>query len=264
MPTRRQCLAALLFSASLLAVAAAPARSAETRPLTVFAASSLKGVLDRVADTFTAKTGQAVSLSFAASSTLARQIEAGAPADLVITADEKWIDYLDKRGLLAPQSRVDLLGNRLVLVAPAASPVTVDLAQGLDLSSLLGPHDIFALGEPKGVPAGAYGRQALEHFGAWESVKGRISQSDSAKAVAALVARGEAPLGIVFLTDALAEPKLTIVATFPPESHRPIIYPAALVSASTHPGRAAFLAMLSGPDAAKLFAEAGFTPLGGN
>lgn len=239
---------------------AQPQASMAADSLTVFAAASLKETLSTIADSWKKETGQQVKLSFAASSALAKQIDEGAPADLFISADLAWMDHLDKAGELAPGTRADLLGNRIVLVAPAASTLTVKIAPHFDLAGLLG-KDRLAMGNVAAVPAGVYGKAALENLGVWDSVKDKVAQADNVRAALALVSRQEAPLGIVYETDAKVDPGVKIVDRFPETSHPPIVYPAAVLKSSTSPQAKSFLAYLKTAKAADVFKAAGFTVL---
>lgn len=241
-----------------LAVAAlAPLAARAADPVVVFAAASLKGTLDVAGAQFEAATGTPVTVSFAASSALARQIEEGAPADMFVSADLKWMSYLTDKGLVAADSRVDLLGNRIVLVAPAGSAESVDIAPGFPLATLLGDGRL-AMGDPAAVPAGLYGKAALEKLGVWSSVAAKVAPAENVRAALLLVSRGEAPLGIVYATDAASDPGVAVVGTFPADSHPPIVYPAALLKAAKNPAAAEFLAFLKRPETLKIFADAGF------
>jgi molybdate transport system substrate-binding protein len=233
---------------------------AEPQPILLFAAASLKNALDDIDQTWQRDTGKPVTASYAASSTLAKQIENGAPADLFISADTQWMDYLDQRALLKPGSRSDLLGNTLVLIAPAKSDVALTVAPGFPLAATLGDGRL-AMADPASVPAGKYGKAALEKLGVWPSVANRIAAAENVRAALLLVARGEAPLGIVYATDAAVEPGVRIVATFPPDTHPPIVYPIALMAASQNPNAPALLAYLHGAAARAQFQKAGFTTL---
>jgi molybdate transport system substrate-binding protein len=210
-------LAALLFC-----LATAPFASADT--ITVFAAASLKEALDAAAKPFEAATGNKVSVSYAGSNALAKQIEAGAPATLFISADLDWIDYVEKRGLTLPGTRKDLLGNDLVLIAPAAATAAVKIAPGFDLAAALGGGRL-ALANPDSVPAGKYAKAALTKLGAWQGVETHIAPAENVRAALALVSRAEAPLGIVYRTDAMADNGVRVVDVFPEGSHPPIVYP---------------------------------------
>lgn len=247
-------LAGMAFGLAMAWLAAlAPAGAAEVR---VFAASSLADALDAVADAFTAETGTAVVASYASSAAVARQIGEGAPADVVISADEAWMDHLAARGLIRPDSRFDLVGNALVLVAPAGAAPVLPIEPGFPLAVALGDGRL-AVGEVTSVPAGRYARAALEALGAWEGVRDRLAEAENVRAALLLVARGEAPLGVVYATDAAAEPGVEVVGTFPPDSHPPIVYPAAAVAGAGDPA-ASFLAFLRGPQAAAVFDRLGF------
>ena len=256
--TRRVSLA-VATSAALLAVPGGAL--AQPAPLTIFAAASMKNALDAAAALWASRTGKpAPRISYAASNTLAKQIEQGAPADVFVSADLDWMDYLDTRKLIRAGSRVDLLGNRLVLVAPKDALTPIVLGPGLDLARALGSGRL-AMGNVDAVPAGKYGKAALEKLGAWDGVKDRIAQADSVRAALLLVSRGEANLGIVYATDAVAEPNVVVVGTFPADSHPSIVYPVALVRDSTNPDGADFLTFMRGGDARPIFQSQGFTVL---
>jgi molybdate transport system substrate-binding protein len=237
-----------------------PSSKAQARDLVVFAAASLKNALDDASAAWTQETGKRVVISYAASNALAKQIEAGAPADLFFSADLDWMEYAASKGLIRPESRVDLLGNSLVLIAPKDSPSQISLQPGLDLAASLG-SDRLALGHVDAVPAGKYGKAALEKLGAWEGVKDKLAQTDNVRAALLLVSRGEAPLGIVYRTDAASDPKVRIVATFPGSSHPPIVYPIAVTAESSHPDAAPLLAFLRSEKAKLFFEKQGFTVL---
>jgi molybdate transport system substrate-binding protein len=247
----RAALAAILFAGAPLVASAAD--------VTVFAAASLTDALQRVSDSYKAKAGQSVALSFAASSVLARQIEASGGADMFVSADKDWMDYLDNKGLIAHDTRRNLLGSHLVLVAPAASTVKVTIAPHFDLASALGGGRL-AVADPDTVPAGKYGKTALTSLGVWNTVADRLVIAENVRVALAYVARGEAPLGIVYTTDAIAEPKVRIVDTFPDNSHQPIVYPVALTK-DAKPAAKSFLDFLGGPEAAAIFSKAGFVVL---
>ncbi len=225
----------------------------------VFAAASLKTALDAIAEKWRADTAKAATISYAASSTLAKQVDNGAPAELFISADEDWMDYLQRRNLTDPQSRIDLLGNRLVLIAPASTGSSTNIAPGFPLARLLGDGHL-AIADPNAVPAGRYAKAALEKLGVWQAVAGRIAAAENVRAALLLVARDEARLGIVYQTDAAAEPAVRIVATFPPDSHPPIVYPMALTRAAG-PEAPGFATYLRTPAARALFEAQGFTVL---
>lgn len=251
----RRCFLALALAAGL----ATAAQAADTQ---VFAAASLKNALDNIIAQYKAETGKGVAASYAASSALARQIEQGAPADIFMSADLDWMDYLQQRNLVRPETRVSLLGNRLVLIAPADSQAQVEIGKGFGLAKLLGDGRL-AVGETASVPAGRYAKAALETLGVWTSVEAKLAPAENVRAAMALVARGEAPLGIVYETDAVAEKGVKVVGFFPEDSHPPIVYPVALTAASANPDAPAFLAYIRSAKAAPLFKQQGFTLLGG-
>jgi molybdate transport system substrate-binding protein len=242
-------------------IGVAAAHAAEAQELLVFAAASLKDALDAAIVEYTAAdSGREVVASYASSSTLARQIEQGAPADLFISANPEWMDYLAERGLIHADSRTDLLGNGLVLVAPEDSEVSVEIAPSFDLlGSLAGGR--LAMGDPDHVPAGVYGKAALESLGVWHEVAPAVVRADNVRAALALVARGEAPLGIVYRSDAVADPSVRIVGAFPEDSHPPIIYPVAVIADSKHPGAAGLVDFLKSRSAASVFERYGFSLL---
>lgn len=246
--------------AALLSFAMAGARAADASGgVLVFAAASLANVLADLDEAFTARTGVRVTSSLAASSTLAKQIEAGAPADVYFSADLQWMDYLQQRGLLRPGSRRDLLGNSLVLIAPSANPLRVRIGPGLDLQRLLGGGRL-AVADPDSVPAGIYAREALEKLGVWSSVAPRLVRAENVRAALEYVARGDAPLGIVYRTDALVEKRVRVVGVFPADSHPPIVYPVALTRrAGTAAAR--YLAFITGSEARPIFRKWGFEPV---
>ena len=224
----------------------------------MFAAASLTDSLKSVADAYQAKTGIKVTLSFGASSTLARQIEQGAQADLFLSADSDWMDYLQKKSLIADTTRKDLLGNRLVLVAAADAKPAPRIAPHFDLAGALG-NGRLALADPASVPAGKYAKAALTSLGVWDSVASKVAQAENVRVALEYVARGESPYGIVYATDAKLAPNLRIAGVFPENSHPPIVYPAALTKTAA-PGAKAFLDFLSGAQARAIFEKAGFTP----
>jgi len=230
-------------------------------PVTIFAAASLQDGLRALARDWAARGHPAPRLSFAASSALARQIEQGAPADLFLSADEPWMDYLAARGLILPASRVSALGNTLVLVAPSAARHVAALTRETDLLALLGPQGRLALADPAHVPAGRYARAALEWMGQWGALAPRLARAENVRAALLLVERGEAPLGIVYATDALALPGLRVLGTFPAGSHPPITYPFALTRRAEGNAEAlALLAFLTGPEAMPAWQRHGFLP----
>jgi len=237
------------------ATAVAPAARAQSAGPVIFAAASLKTALDEIAAGWRESGKPAVRISYAASSALAKQIEQGAPAELFVSADTDWMDYLETKGLIDQDTRVNLLGNEIVLIAPRDSTGT-----GLDLLRQLGDRKL-AMANVDAVPAGKYGKAALEKLGAWGGVKGKIAQAENVRAALLLVARGEAPLGIVYATDAAAEPNVRIVGRFPAGSHPPIVYPAALIRNSKSPDAKAFLDLLKSIRARPAFEKQGFTVL---
>jgi molybdate transport system substrate-binding protein len=226
----------------------------------VYAAASLQTALDELTPAIERAANVRLRISCAASSTLARQIEAGAPAGLMISADLEWMDYLAARQLVRADSRVNLLGNALVLIAPAGEPVPLRIAPGFPLARHLGTGRL-AVADPASVPAGRYARAALTSLGAWESVSGRLAPAANVRAALAFVSRGEAPLGIVYRTDALADAGVVIVDVFPEDSHPPVVYPAALTRAAPE-AAARVLAFLSGDEAATVLTKLGFTVSG--
>ncbi len=253
MSTNRR--AALLLLLLLLEPVAARAQPAT--PATVFAAASLTDSLKAVADAYKARTGASVTLSFGASSTLARQIEQGAQADIFMSADTDWMDYLQKAGLIADATRKDLLGNQLVLVAASGTKPAPRIAPHFDLAGALGDGKL-ALADPSSVPAGKYGKAALTALGVWDSVAPKVAPAENVRVALEYVARGEAPFGIVYATDARVAPSVHVVGIFPENTHPPIIYPVALTKTAS-PAARAFLDFLNGPEAKTIFEKAGFT-----
>jgi molybdate transport system substrate-binding protein len=244
-----------LLSALLLGL---PSGVARADTLVVFAAASLTNALQDIGKAFEAKTGHTVRFSFAASSALARQIEAGAQAQVFLSADEQWMDYLAARGLIVPASRIDLLGNSLVLVTPAGRTAQVELKPGFDLARLLG-DDRLATGDPTHVPVGKYAKDALIHLGVWGMAERKLVRADSVRAALVLVERGEVPAGIVYATDAAMTPKVRIAARFPADSHPPITYPAAIIAGQDGPAARAFHAWLRSEPAKAVFRRHGFS-----
>ena len=248
-------IARLAAALAALLLCCAPAH-AQDRVL-VFAAASLRNALDRAARGYA---GPAPAISYAGSSSLAKQIERGAPASIFISADRDWMDYLQRRGLLEPGTRHDLLGNRLVLVAPAATGSHARIEPGMPLARWLGKDGRLAMGDPEHVPAGKYAKAALVSLGVWDSVKARVAATQNVRIALALVARGEAPLGIVYQTDAREEPGVRVVGRFDAALHPPIVYPIALLKGAP-PAARAFAAYLRGPQARAVFEKHGFRPL---
>jgi len=239
--------------------AAAPA-TAQEKAITVFAAASMKNALDDVNAAFLKASGLKVATSYAASSALARQIEQGAPADIFASADLEWMDYAAQKKLIQDRTRVNLLGNKLVLIAPKDSNIDkVELGQGFDLTKLIGDGRI-TTGEVTSVPVGKYAKGALEKLGIWTPVQNKFAMAENVRAALALVARGEAVLGIVYETDAKVEPNVKIIGRFPPDSHPPILYPVA-ATLTAKPEAALYLAFLRSQTAKALFERYGFTYL---
>lgn len=245
------------LAAALLAQAPLAAQAAT---VTVFAAASLTDAMNDVGKSYKAKTGNDVRFSFAASSALAKQIEASGGADVFISADTDWMEYLDSRGLIAHDSRKNLLGNHLVLVAPAGQTATIAIAPHFDLLGALNGGRL-SVADPDSVPAGKYARTALTTLGVWNSVVNHLVQAENVRVALAYVSRGEAPLGIVYTTDAISDKGVRIVGTFPDNTHAPIVYPAALTKDAV-PDAKAFLDFLSGPEARAIFEKDGFIILG--
>nr|WP_245973903.1 molybdate ABC transporter substrate-binding protein [Bosea caraganae] len=234
---------------------------AQSKDLVIFAAASLKNALDEAAAGWVKESGKpAPKISYAASNALAKQLEQGAPADIFMSADLDWMDYAASKSLIKPDTRVSLLANRIALVAAKDSTAKVDLKSGVDLAAILGSGRL-AMGNVDSVPAGKYGKAALEKLGGWDKVKDKVAQADNVRAALLLVSRGEAPLGIVYTTDAAADPQVKVVATFPEDSHPPIIYPVAVTKDSANPDAQAFLTYLRGPAAKGAFEKQGFTVL---
>ena len=250
-----------IFAVLAAALLGAPclAAGATQQPLTVYAAASLTNALDELGSAYTRDGGQAVRFSYAASSTLARQIEAGARADIFFAADTEWMDYLQSRNLVNSASRANVLGNELVLIAPAGSAVQVTMAPGFDLLGALHGGRL-STGDPDSVPIGKYARSALLSLGVWNQVADSLVRADNVRTALAFVDRGEAPLGIVYATDALVDKKVRVVATFPSSTHAPIYYPLAL-TISANQGAKAFVAYLRGPAGQAVFRKFGFTVL---
>jgi molybdate transport system substrate-binding protein len=250
----------LLSVATIVALACAFSHRARAEsPITVFAAASLKAPLTALAATWQQQGHATLRLSFASSGTLAHQIEQGADAPIFISADEKWMDYLQRAKLLAPVDRADLLTNSLVLVAPAGQGHAVTLTQGFDLAAILGPSGRLAIGNPGSVPAGIYGKQALTRLGVWPTAQSRLAPAADVKAALLLVETGNAPAGIVYATDAKGDSKVHVIGVFPPTSHDAITYPIALIAglADTHAARPV-LDFLKSPAAVAVFTRFGF------
>lgn len=249
-------LAALSVVAALAVLAGGPRQAAASDEVVVFAAASLKNALDEVAAAWTAETRNIATLSYAGSSALARQIEQGAPADVFLSANPEWMDVLDAGDLIAEGTRKNLLGNALVLIAHGRDAAPIDIDETFDLGALLGEERL-AMALVDAVPAGIYGKAALTSLGAWDDVADNVVQAENVRAALALVARGEAPYGIVYRTDAAADDTVTVVATFPPETHPDIVYPAAVTRQGGAPARA-FVEFLASETARQIFERHGF------
>lgn len=246
-----------LLAAAMLALAPASSFAKRRAPVTVFAAASLTNALEDVGRIYTARSRQPVRFSFASSSVIARQLEGGARADLFVSADRQWMDYVEARGLIANATRRDILRGRLALIAPRAGNLRLAIRPGFPLAAALGPRGRLAIGDPAYVPAGRYAHAALRRLGVWDAVAGRLVRAENVRVALAYVARGEAPLGIVYETDAKIEPGVHIVGLFPAASHKPIVYPAAITSAAA-PGARAFYEFMRGPTGAAIFRRHGF------
>lgn len=243
---------------ALPVLAAAPAQA--QAPVTVFAAASLADALRLFAAEWAGRGHPAPRVSLAASSTLARQIAQGAAADLFLSADEAWMDDLQQRGLILPETRRSRIGNALALVTPADQPRPVALAPGTDLLALLGPRGRLAVGDPAHVPAGRYAQAALDWLGQWPALALRLARAENVRAALLLVERGEAPFGIVYATDAAASARVAVAGLFPPGSHPPVTYPFALTRrAAGNAAARAFLDFLAGPEAAPAWRRLGFS-----
>jgi molybdate transport system substrate-binding protein len=257
---RRAFIAVLMLTASAALAAEQPQITKPAQPLLVFAAASLADTLQKISDEYTRTSGVPVKLSFAASSALAKQIESGAAADVFFSADQDWMDYLDSKSLLRPGSRGNVVGNRLALIAPGDSTVSFELGPNPPIVAALGDSGRLATGDPDSVPAGKYAKAALTSLGVWSSVEPRLARAENVRVALGYVARGEAPLGIVYATDAAVEPKVRVIGLFPENSHPPITYPAALTK-SASAAAAGYLQFLHGAFAAETFRKAGFTVL---
>ncbi|MEK4031734.1 molybdate ABC transporter substrate-binding protein [Methylocystis sp. IM3] len=257
---RLVCTVALLMAS--MGGGAAVARGAEKKaaPVLVFAAASMKNALDAVAEAWKAQTGKEVSIAYGSSGSLARQIEYGAPADLFVSADQEWMDYLQKRKLIQDATRRNLLQNELVLIEPVDQKVDLKIAPGFDLAGATGNSKV-AVCTIAACPGGIYAKQSLEALGVFKQVEPKLAQADNIRNALMLVSRGEAKFGIVYATDAKADSKVRVVGVFPEASHSPIIYPVALTSAAKNPDASAFLEILSSPTARKILTEQGFTVL---
>lgn len=249
----------VIIAAMVAFATMASARSNE-QPVTVFAAASLQDVLTAVASQFTAETNRPVRFSFAASSAVVRQIEQGAPADILAAADADWADYAQQKNLIRPQSRIDLLGNRLVLIAPKDAPVARVALTADAIQRALGDSRL-ATGEVTSVPIGRYAKEALQKLALWDTVAPRLAQTENVRAALRLVAHGEAALGIVYATDVRVEPQVKVVAEFPQDAHAPIVYPFAVTATAHGDGPDKLMAFIRGPQARRIFATFGFIVL---
>ncbi len=249
-------IASLVLTFLAVTAVSLPARAQADDATLVFAAASLKNALDAIVDDYFKATGKTVTVSYAGSSALAKQIEQGAPADIFFSADLDWMNDIAGKDLIVSDTRVTLLGNDIVLVAPVASDVHVDIGPNFPLAATLGDGKL-AMALTASVPAGKYGKASLELLGVWESVSAKVAEAENVRAALALVSRGEAPLGVVYATDAKVDPGVKVVGVFPEDSHPPILYPVAL-TASAKPGARAFLDYLTSPAAKPRFEEQGF------
>ncbi|MFG1297298.1 molybdate ABC transporter substrate-binding protein [Xanthobacter variabilis] len=238
--------------------ARATAASADTT-VTTFAAASLTNAFQDIGKAYEAKNKASLKFSFAASSALAKQMEAGAPANIFASADLKWMDFAEQKGLIVPSSRVVPIGNELVLVAPADSAKPVTISKGMDIEALLGPKGRIATGLTDSVPVGIYTKTAFTNLGVWDKVAPRIVGAESVRAALALVERGEVPYGVVYATDAAIAKNVKVVAVFPAGSHPPVEYPFALVKEHDTPEAKAFFTFLTGPEAKEIYKKYGFS-----
>ncbi len=248
----------VLFAGLLLLPQAVAAQTASGDKLIVFAAASMQTALDAIAPLFAKESGAQPRISYGSSAILAKQIEQGAPAEVFISADVKWMDDLEAKKLIVPVTRRNLLGNSLVLVEPADQQAALKIGPGFDLAGATGDGKL-AVCTVESCPAGIYAKEALQKLGVWDGVAPKLAQAANVRAALSLVARGEAKFGIVYGTDAKAEPKVKVVDVFPEATHSPIVYPVAVVAGATDPSAAAFVAFLSSPGAVKILKDQGFT-----
>ena len=247
------------FVGFLVVLVGAPQTLAAQEQITIFAAASLKNALDDTNAAFTKATGVKVTASYAASSALAKQIEQSAPADVFISADLQWMDYVGERKLIKPDTRVNLLGNKLVLIAPADSKIAnVTIGQGFDIAKLAGSGRI-AVADVNAVPAGRYAKAALEKLGAWAAAEPKLAQAENVRATLAFVARDETPIGIVYETDAKVEPRVKVIGAFPDNSYPPVTYPVAATATTTKQSVSQYLHFLRSPAAKVIFEKYGFS-----
>lgn len=245
-----------LLLAAVLALVALPAM-AQAQQVTVYAAASMTSALQEIGRLWQARGNPAPRYSFASSSVLARQIEQGAQADIFVSADEPWMDYLAERKLIVAETRRSPIGNRLVFIAPADKPLSFEVTPGMDLAALLGSGRLVT-GDPAHVPVGKYAQAALEKLGLWATAASRLARADNVRAALALVERGEAPLGIVYATDAAITPKVKVAAAFPAGSHPPITYPFAILKERDTPAVRALYVFLLGEEAKAVYMKYGF------
>jgi molybdate transport system substrate-binding protein len=249
---------AIVFTV-LIGAAGLP-RDASGEDITMLAAASLTNALEEIGQRYRAETGGNVVFSFASSSALAKQIEAGSPAQIFASADEKWMDYLAERNLIEPDTRISPIGNSLVLIVPADSPATeITIDSSLDLATLLGADGRLSVGDPDHVPAGGYAREALEALGLWAAAEPRLARAEDVRAALVLVERGEAPAGIVYATDAAISTGVRVIGIFPAASHSPITYPFAIVAGQNGADAAAFFGYVTGPAGLEIFRKHGFS-----
>ena len=249
-------LTGLIMAVSILLGGVSPVSAQQSGPL-VLAAASLQEAMNAAAARWAAKGHPKPILSFAATSALARQIESGAPADMFISADEKWMTYVSDKGLLRPQTRVTFLTNNLVLIAPVSSRIQLAVRPGFPLARTLGAGRL-AMADPDGVPAGRYAKEALTNLGVWPSVEGKLARAENVRLALAFVSRGETPLGIVYSTDAKAEPGVRVVSTFPANSYTPVTYPLAVLKTSKNGETEAFRRFLLSSEGKAIFRRFGF------
>ena len=248
----------VLMIAMSLSALAGPAVGAPTE-IVVFAAASTTNAITEIGELYADRDPGRITTSFASSSTLAKQIANGAPADVYLSANKKWMDFLEDRKAIDKATRFDLLGNRIVLIAPTQSPAkNVDIRSGIALAPMLGSDGRLSMGDPEHVPAGMYGKKALENLGLWEQVADRLAPMKDVRAALVLVERAEAPLGVVYATDAAISKNVRVVGTFPIDSHPPIVYPVAAVAGGKSEAVGAFLEFLKSPQARAVFEKYGF------
>jgi molybdate transport system substrate-binding protein len=249
----------IVMTAIMVTIVSIEISAAVEPEVVVFAAASTTNTITEIGERYAALNLGRIKASFASSSTLAKQIENGAPADIYLSANRKWMDYLEGKDLLAKGSRIDLLGNRIVLIAPVDSSIhPFEIGSGFSLIDRLGKTGRFSMGDPEHVPAGIYGKQALEYLGAWNDVKQRVAPMKDVRAALVLVERAEAPLGQVYATDAAISKKVRVVGTFPPKSHPLIVYPVAVVAGGKIDSAAGFIDFLKTPEARAIFVKLGF------